>query len=198
MQVLLVPIHIVNAEQSQQLLIDGNNRYVSGDYSKKDIGENRRNILTKGQHPFAVILTCSDSRVPPELLFDQGFGDLFVIRVAGNVLDPITLGSVEYAVEHLGSKLVVVMGHDKCGAVKATVDGGHVPPNIKAIAKKIVPALKTAKQHSHQNIYAATEDINVDNMVKIIKNDPVIKHFPDVKVVGAKYFIESGKVEYFK
>ncbi|MEK7804022.1 MAG: carbonic anhydrase, partial [Deltaproteobacteria bacterium] len=109
----------ISADEALKKLIDGNNRFVQSAQAQKDIGNNRRTELTKGQHPFAVILSCSDSRVPPEHIFDQGLGDIFVVRVAGNVADSIELGSVEYAAEHLGVPLILVLGHQSCGAVKA-------------------------------------------------------------------------------
>ena len=186
----------VPPEAAQKMLIDGNNRFISEQYAARNLGQPRRTELAKGQYPFAVIIACSDSRVPPELLFDQGLGNLFVVRVAGNVLDSIELGSVEYAVEHLGAKLVVVLGHEKCGAVKATVDGGDIPPNIKAIADKIQPAVVAAKAAKTDNLYETAADIHIANMVKLIKADPILHHLGRVIVLGAKYHLESGVVEY--
>jgi len=109
------------ADETLKKLMDGNQHFVSGQPAQKDIGAVRRAELVKGQSPSAVVLSCSDSRVPPELLFDQGLGDIFVIRVAGNVADPVALGSIEYAVEHIHVPLIIVMGHDRCGAVTATI-----------------------------------------------------------------------------
>jgi carbonic anhydrase len=185
-------------EVAQKMLIDGNSRFISEKYAPRDLGQTRRSELEKGQHPFAVIISCSDSRVPPELIFDQGLGNLFVVRVAGNVLDSIELGSIEYAVEHLGAKLIVVLGHEKCGAVKATVDGGDLPPNIKAIADKIQPAVVAAKAANSKDIYETATDGNIENMVSVIKTDSIIQHIGNVKVVGAKYHIDSGVVEYLQ
>jgi len=136
----------ISPDEALKKLIDGNNRFVQSAQAQKDIGNNRRTELTKGQHPFAVILSCSDSRVPPEHIFDQGLGDIFVVRVAGNVADSIELGSVEYAAEHLGVPLILVLGHQSCGAVKATVDGGKPEGNIESIVKKIAPAVKKARE----------------------------------------------------
>lgn len=184
----------ISADVARQMLLDGNKRFVEGKLSDYDVGTTRRIQLAHGQYPFAVVVTCSDSRVPPELIFDQALGSLFVIRVAGNVLDTIALGSVEYAVEHLNTKLVVVMGHEKCGAVKATVDGGHVPPNIGAIAAKIQPAVEFAKTTNPINLYEAATDANIINMVKLLKDDQVIAHTSEVQVIGAKYHFESGEV----
>src|SRR5512140_1143168 len=101
-------------DEALQKLMDGNKRYVEGKLASKDLGDTKRKELLKGQKPFAIVVTCSDSRVPPELLFDQGLGDVFVIRVAGNVVDPIALGSIEYGAEHLNSPLLVILGHSNC------------------------------------------------------------------------------------
>lgn len=188
----------ISAEVAEKMLIDGNKRFFSEKYADRKIGKSERTELVKGQHPFAVIVSCSDSRVPPELLFDQGLGDLFVVRVAGNVLDAIELGSVEYAVEHLGAKLIVVLGHEKCGAVKATVDGGELPPNIKAIADKIQPAVAAVKAKHSSNVYEAVTDANIINMVASLRSDHVITHVEGVKFLGAKYHLESGDVEFIK
>ena len=107
-------------------------------------GVERRKELVEGQHPFAIILCCSDSRVPPEVIFDQGLGDLFIVRTAGNVFDNIALGSIEYAVEHLEVPLLVVLGHGQCGAVTATVEGGHAPGHISNVVEAIQPAVVKA------------------------------------------------------
>lgn len=112
----------LSAADALQRLQDGNARFVADHAVTHDLGDQRRHELVGGQHPFAIVLACADSRVPPELLFDQGLGDLFVIRVAGNVVDPAILGSIEYAVDHLGVQLVVVLGHEACGGVQAVLD----------------------------------------------------------------------------
>src|SRR5947209_2306854 len=118
------------AEGAIKLLKEGNGRFAQGKLAAKDTGANRRALLAKGQHPFAVVLTCADSRVAPELVFDQGLGDLFVLRVAGNITDPFTLGSIEYAVEHLHTPLIVVLGHENCGAVAAALTKVEFPGNL--------------------------------------------------------------------
>jgi carbonic anhydrase len=126
-------------------LLAGNARFVEGKPANKELGDARRRALALGQHPKAAILSCSDSRVPPEHLFDQGLGDLFVIRLAGNVPEPAAVGSVEYAVEHLGVGLVVVLGHHACGAVKAALEGGEPEGDVGLIVKDIAPAVRTAR-----------------------------------------------------
>lgn len=200
------PDTVTDAQQALKLLEEGNERYVSGNLLQKDLSKERRaNLSQFGQKPFAVIVTCSDSRVPPEFIFDQALGDLFVIRVAGNVLDSIGMGSVEYAVEHLHAPLVVVMGHEKCGAVKAALDGGEVTENIAAIAEKIKPAIESVQsgQSKHiegNNTYEAVTEENVDGVVESILHNPVIHHLVSeqkVQVVGAKYYQEAGNVKFF-
>ena len=149
-QVMVAPVYkrteiISSSDTAKQLLIEGNARFISGKTLSKDLSSTRRiDLMKNGQHPFAVIVSCSDSRVPPELLLDQALGDLFVIRVAGNVITPVELGSVEYAVEHLKAPLVVVLGHEGCGAVTAAVQGGEIPGSISAITDKIKPAVDGA------------------------------------------------------
>ena len=143
-------------------LIDGNKRFVSGELVKKDIGESRRQELIKGQQLFAMVLSCSDSRVSPEIIFDQGLGDIFVVRVAGNVVEPTSLGSIEYGVEHLHTPLLVILGHESCGAVTAALETEGKPEgNIGAILKKIMPAVRTARKayYSHLLKYVLFSEV---------------------------------------
>jgi len=189
-------------DESLTKLLDGNKRFVSGEHAKKDIGDKRRQELTKGQHPFATVITCSDSRVAPELIFDQGLGDIFIIRVAGNVVEPTTLGSIEYGVEHLHTPLLILMGHEKCGAVAATIDAKGKPEgNIGAILKKIMPAVKTAKaakKDKDETLQLAIQE-NVRNTYRdIMKNSKIVPemiHEGKLKVIGAEYYLGTGKVE---
>ena len=138
----------ISPDEALQRLMDGNKRYVENKMttsSRCDAAS--RTALAHSQKPYAVVLTCSDSRVPPEIIFDKGLGEIFVIRVAGNVPDPVVLGSIEYAVEHLGSPLIMVLGHERCGAVKATVEARGKTTgskNIDAIAKTIAASVKAA------------------------------------------------------
>ncbi|KMT22303.1 carbonic anhydrase [Clostridium cylindrosporum] len=190
---------VKSAEEAQKLLVEGNKRFVSGNVLNKDFSKDNLKKLSKGQEPFAVIVSCSDSRVDAEALFDQGLGDLFVIRDAGNVMDKITLGSVEYGAEHLKTPLIVVLGHEKCGAVKAAVDKAEAPENIQAIIDKINVPLKVVQGNNvpKDKMYQEVEDANIENTVNDIKKDPVIDHLikaNKVKVVGAKYHIETGEV----
>jgi len=172
-----------------QILKDGNGRYLKGELSEKTDYREEREVLDKEQDPFAVILTCSDSRVAPEIFFDQKLGDIFVIRNAGNVADTEALGSIEYAIEHLKTKLVVVCGHRHCGAVTAACSGGEFSPNVKRIVDLINPAVKKGGDldkviHNH-----------VEIMVEKVKSDVIVRHL-GVKVVGAYYDIHSGEVEW--
>ncbi len=132
-------------DQALQTLLDGNKRFAAGRQLHPNQGKERRDEVAKGQKPFAIIVGCSDSRIPPEILFDQGIGDLFIIRLAGNIVDDMALGSIEYAADHLGSRLVVVLGHSKCGAVTATAQGGEAHGHIGSIVKAIAPAVDRAK-----------------------------------------------------
>ncbi|KNY26530.1 carbonic anhydrase [Pseudobacteroides cellulosolvens] len=192
----------IDYNMAEQLLKEGNQRFQSNKILSDDISTSKRkDLVSNGQHPFAVVLTCSDSRVPPETLFDQGLGDIFVIRDAGNVIDPVELGSIEYGVEHLGSPLIVVLGHDNCGAVKAAVEGGEAEGNIKDIVEKIKPSLEKAKHTCTGNdkLCEACENENIKNSVAQIKNDPIIKKLEKenkVKVVGAKYHLDTGVVSF--
>lgn len=190
-----------NGDESLTKLIDGNKRFVSGEIAKKDIGNERRQELTKGQHPFATVISCSDSRVAPELIFDQGLGDIFIIRVAGNVVEPTTLGSIEYGVEHLHTPLLVILGHESCGAVKATLEAkGNPEGNIGAILKKIMPAVNTAKKAKKDpggTLNLAIQE-NVKNTYKDIMKSKIVSelvHEGKLKVIGAEYYLGTGKFE---
>jgi len=193
---------VKSAAEAQKLLEEGNQRYTSGQLLKQDLGAvKREQLATKGQKPFAVVVTCSDSRVPAELLFDQGLGDIFVVRVAGNVMDQVTLGSVEYGVEHLKTPLLVVMGHEKCGAVKATVDGGEAPGSIGAIVEKIKPSVEKAKAAGATGdaLYEKAADENIKATIAEIEKSPIVEelvHEGHLKIVGAKYYLTSGEVKF--
>ncbi len=192
-------------EEALQKLMDGNKRFVSGNLAKKDLGDAKRKELSKGQKPFATVITCSDSRVPPELLFDQGLGDIFVIRVAGNVVDPIVLGSIEYAAEHLHCPLLVVLGHEKCGAVSATLEAKGKPEgNIGAIVRKITPAAVTAKKKggTKDEILEAAIQENVKNVYQdITKRSDIVSHLAkkgELKIVAGEYSLTTGEVKMIK
>jgi carbonic anhydrase len=189
-------------QEALQKLMDGNKRFVSGSLAQKDLSAKKREELAKGQKPFATVLTCSDSRVPPEILFDQGLGDIFIVRVAGNIVDPIALGSIEYAAEHLNAPLLIILGHSKCGAVKATLESKGKPEgNIGAIVKKIMPAVDTAKKKggTQDEILETAIKENVKNVyADVMKNSKIIPHLVEegkLTIVAGEYDITTGKVE---
>ncbi|MGE5373099.1 MAG: carbonic anhydrase [Solirubrobacterales bacterium] len=192
--------HGPTAAEARQQLIDGNQRFVASQGGKADLSQARRiDLSTNGQHPFAIVIGCSDSRAAVEHIFDVGLGDIFVVRTAGNVVDPIAVGSVEYAAEHLGCPLAVVLGHEKCGAVKATVDGGEAPGSIGSIVAKILPSVEKAKAAgaSGNALYQQAEIENVKAVVAELKKSAVLHHMiehGELRIVGAKYELESGKV----
>lgn len=194
------PDVVVSVDEAMQLLIEGNDRFTSGKQANKDISDTRKeNLVTNGQKPFAVIVSCSDSRLPPELLFDQALGDLFVIRLAGNIVDPVAIGSVEYGVGVLGSPLLVVLGHEKCGAVKATVDGGEVPGSIGSIVTKIQPSAEKARATgaTGNDLYELATDENIKAVIADLENSSIVKGLVDdgkLTVIGAKYYMHTGKV----
>lgn len=181
--------------------MDGNARFVSGKAIHPDQSAERRAEVVSSQHPFAVILSCSDSRIPPEIVFDQGIGDIFVVRTAGQVIDNVALGSIEYAVEHLSVPLIVVLGHDSCGAVNATVQGGKAEGHIGSLVEAIKPAVDEARNKfkSQDQILNVSIDNNTRNIVKSIKSsEPILSEYIKdgrLLVIGARYHLDSGKVE---
>jgi carbonic anhydrase len=185
------------ADEALARLMAGNQRYVRHKEQRPDQSLARRQELRTGQHPFAVILGCADSRVSPELLFDQGLGDLFVIRVAGNIVDDAVLGSIEYAVEHLGTRLVMVLGHEKCGAVSAAVEGGIAAGHIKALVAAIQPLVEASREEPGDKIHNCVI-ANARRVARQIReSEPIMKDEVEkqgVKVVAADYVLDSGKV----
>ena len=178
-------------------LIAGNKRYVNDVTSLSHHGADRRKELTKGQHPIAVLVTCSDSRVPPELLFDQGIGDIFVVRTAGNVIDAVALGSIEYACEHLHVPLVMVLGHEKCGAVTAALGHEAPPGHILAVVEQIQNNLVAIKPGEGEPVEQAMQ-CNARAVARTINNSkPIMEHLVkagNVTVVAARYDLDSGEV----
>lgn len=182
----------------------GNDRFAEGKTRHAHEGADWRKQLVVDQKPFATILGCSDSRVPPELVFDQGFGDLFVIRVAGNVIDTDVVGSIQYAVRHLKTQLLVIMGHEGCGAVTATlaaIDGTAKEPRfIEALAKRIEPGLKDLdRKLSGEARLSAAVEANVRWAEKQIAALPEGKRALEervVKLVGCVYELKTGRVRF--
>ncbi|MBP1747090.1 MAG: mtcA2 [Deltaproteobacteria bacterium] len=188
----------LNVQQSLKKLLEGNKRCVVCKQQNPRQDARRRKEVSKGQKPFAVIVGCSDSRIPPELIFDQGLGDLFVVRLAGNIVDALALGSIEYAVEHLGTKLIVVLGHGKCGAVTAATKGPDAPGHVGAIVKAIQPAVKKVQKMPGDLVDNAIR-ANASLVVNKIKSSkPILAEMVnkgEIEVIGAYYNIETGAVE---
>src|SRR5215208_1027481 len=201
---------MISAREALERLREGNRRFASGTPNDALATTSRRRELAAGQAPFAIILGCSDSRVPAEIVFDQGLGDLFVIRVAGNIVAPSQIGSVEYAAERFGTRLVVVLGHSQCGAILATLDQLQRPVenqsrNLRAIVDRVRPSvaafLDTDLRHdvdalvSHAvraNIRASVDHLRhgSDVLEQLIEREGLL-------VIGAEYSLESGRVDFF-
>jgi len=199
----------VSAPAALERLRQGNARFVEN-VAAADAGHDRRAELVRGQAPFAIILGCSDSRAPAELVFDQGLGDLFVIRVAGNIIAPSLVGSVEFAAERFGTKLVVVMGHTQCGAILAAIEqlrhpSGGGSPNVQDIVDRVRPAV--------ESVVATRPDLQGDALVReavranirasvgqLRHGSPLLEGLirrEGLLVVGAEYALETGVVEFF-
>ncbi|VBB09366.1 prokaryotic-type carbonic anhydrases signature 1 [Lucifera butyrica] len=186
------------AEHALRRLIEGNERYIIGQCAIIDVSMERRKELTEGQQPFAILIGCSDSRVPPEIIFGQGLGDLFVVRTAGGVVDDLVLGSVEYAVSHFGVELIVVLGHEDCGAVKAAVEGNHESGGIAFIMEAIEPAVERAKMQVG-NLLDNAIKANIDLNIQRVRSSPAIREAMRkdcLKIVGAFYDIYDGLVQF--
>jgi len=197
-QVTATEVSEVTADQALQKLMEGNKRYVEFKRTYPDQDELRLKAVAQAQHPFAVILGCADSRVPPEILFDEGLGDLFVIRVAGNILDDGTLASIEFATAELGVPLVMVLGHERCGAVAATLKGDEVPGHISRLLDAIKPALEEVKGKTGNQLDNAVR-ANIKMVVgQITSSEPVLTELVQqgkLKIVGGRYDLDSGAVE---
>jgi carbonic anhydrase len=195
------PISIEVNQTPTEKLIAGNQRFLE----EKTIHprQNKKSVLENqnGQHPFAVIVTCSDSRVAPEILFDQGIGDLFVIRNAGNLISDIDMGSIEYAVEHLDAKLIVVLGHTECGAIKAYVSDknndykkhhNHIDDIVETIANE-QEEKQEEKLHSKEKNILGCINANIEHSTKTIANNPIIKDHK-TKIIAMLYDVHTGKI----
>ena len=179
-----------------QRLIDGNKKYAEDKFSFENIGKTRRReVFENGQHPFATILTCSDSRVVPEFIFNCGIGELFTVRVAGSVLDKSVIGSVEYAVKHLKTPVLVVLGHQHCGAVTAAFNNSEEPCDIKFIVDEIKNSMKDKKTSLDEVIDENTDFIKSSLMNSEVIASAVKKN--EVLLVGAYYSLETGKVTFY-
>ena len=179
-------------------LIEGNRRFAAGAPGLARRDPARRSEVAAGQHPRAAVVTCSDSRVGPEIVFDQGLGDIFVVRTAGEVMDNVTLGTIEYAVDHLNVQLVLVLGHDGCGAVEAAVAGGENPGHIGSLVEAIKPAVDVAKGMKG-DLLNNSIDVNTQNIVSKLKSSEPILSLAvkqgNLKILGARYHLDSGVVK---
>ena len=202
---------IASAHEALQRLKEGNRRFVADQRgSDSYASQAHRADLVAGQAPFAVILGCSDSRVPVEIIFNQGLGDLFVIRVAGNIVAPSQVSSVEFAAERFGTRLVVVLGHTRCGAIEATLDTLRLPPHERSrdphsIVDRIRPSieglLETPLQHDHEALMHQAGRANIRASANHLRHgSQVIEQLVQsngLMVVGAEYSLETGMVDFF-
>jgi carbonic anhydrase len=202
---------MITAREGLQRLVEGNRRFVADERSSESYASQaHRAALVAGQAPFAVILGCSDSRVPVEIVFDQGLGDLFVIRVAGNIVAPSQVSSVEFAAERFGTRLVVVLGHTGCGAIEATIAALQAPPHLRlsdphSIVDRVRPSveglLETELRHDHDALVHHAVRANIRASANHLRHgSQVIEELTQsdgLLVVGAEYSLETGLVEFF-
>jgi len=195
----------ISADEALKILQDGNARYLEGKPRYPHQGRERRALTAgQGQHPLAAVLSCSDSRVPVELIFDQGLGDLFVVRVAGNAAATDEIGSLEYAVDHLHTPLLVVLGHSQCGAVTAVLENAKLPGSIPALLAPIRAAVARAREENpgvagEALLEAAIKDNVWQAMEDILQKSPLIKagvKAGKTKLVGAFYELDTGQVQW--
>jgi carbonic anhydrase len=201
---------MISAEEAIKRLREGNRRFVDGE-TENDSSANhfQRPNMAGGQNPFAIVLACSDSRVPTELIFDQGIGDLFVIRVAGNVVAPSQIGSIEYAATQFDTRVVVVLGHSNCGAIIATLKElakkeDHRSPNLRAIVDRIRPGVEPIlaehKDDESELVIAEAVRANIGRSVEQLKHGSlIIENMIDrgiLEIIGAEYSIETGIIEF--
>ena len=192
---------VTNADEALQRLREGNERYVANKSTDLNESQSRRAALAQGQNPFATIFSCVDSRVPPELIFDRGLGDLFVIRTAGHVIDNAVLGSLEFGVAELKIPLLMVLGHEKCGAVKATVEAveknATAEGDINWLVEGIRPAVEEVKSQSGDLLDNAVK-ANVTLTVERLKGSAILSEAlekSELQIVGGRYDLDTGMVE---
>lgn len=203
---------MISAADALKRLREGNRRFVSNEVDSHSFVTREHGAeMAAGQHPFAIVLACSDSRVPTELIFDQGIGDLFVIRVAGNIVAPSQIGSVEFAAKQFGTHLVVVLGHSNCGAVIATLQElalkeSHRSPNLRVIVDRIrtavEPVLEENSDVDDEAVISACVRANVHASVDRLRHGSLILEqligAGDLRIVGAEYSIEAGNIRFFE
>jgi carbonic anhydrase len=187
----------MSAARALQLLLEGNQRFVAGRMDHPNQSPGRRVEVAAGQHPFASVLSCSDSRVPPETIFDRGLGDLFVVRVAGNVATPITIESLDYSVKHLGVRVVMILGHTKCGAVTAAVLGHDAEGDVGPLLSELAPAVRDSKGEPGDPVENAIRE-NVALVMEKLESSPELAAMVktgELKIIGGVYDLSTGKIE---
>lgn len=193
-------LNSVSPDEAIKLLLDGNKRFVEQKRLYPDQSPKRIHSVSQAQHPFAAILGCADSRVPAEIVFDQGIGDIFDVRVAGNICCDISIGSLEYATSVLGSRLIMVLGHRRCGAVAEALKDELVPGRISLLVEQIKPAVKSIKSTKEETLNTADNAViaNVKYQVAQLKESSAILNQlisdNQLKIVGAVYDIDTGKI----
>jgi carbonic anhydrase len=192
----------ISTADARQRLVDGNARFAAGKPLRVDHSV-RREAVAPAQMPFAIVLGCSDSRVPPEIVFDQGLGDVFAVRVAGNIADDLALGSMEYAVEHFATPLIVVLGHERCGAVSAAVasiaSGKMPPPHIASLVEALRPAVEASRGMPGDAVANAITTHVRQTVAALKASRPVLADAVEhgrLGIVGAEYHLASGRVSY--
>jgi carbonic anhydrase len=188
--------------QALQLLLDGNKRFVAGQLEHPNQTPERRAEVAKGQHPFAAVLACSDSRTPPEIIFDRGLGDIFTVRVAGNVADQVVIESLDYSVKHLGVRVVMVLGHRRCGAVIAAVEGheGTADQDVGPMLSELRPAVAASKGMPGDPVENAVRE-NVILVTKKLATSPELAAMVksgNLRIVGGIYDLDTGTIEMLK
>jgi carbonic anhydrase len=182
-------------EQAMLRLTLGNNEYISSKNNADVLQYLRDSTAVNEQNPYAIILTCSDSRINPEYIFSAGIGDLFIIRTAGNVVSPFDIGSIEYAVKYLGTKVIVVMGHSLCGAVAAAYNGMHLDGHVADIIDEILPGISGAADA------VEAENLNIAHSYERVLESAIVRELKEANkiiVVKAKYDLRSGRVDFFE
>jgi len=186
----------VAPDEALSRLKAGNERFATSKESASKPVAARRAETAKDQHPFAIIVGCADSRTAPEIIFDQNIGDLFVIRTAGNLVDDYALGSIEYAVDHLGARLIVVLGHERCGAVTAALGSASAPGHINSLVRDIQPAVAASKGKEGDALANAIHENDAEVAAKIRKQAELGELAAQVRIVEGYYDLDAGKVEW--
>ena len=188
----------INADTALAKLKEGNARYAAATVTTGKPTAAKRTETAQAQHPFAIVVGCADSRTSPELVFDQNIGDLFVVRTAGNLVDDHGLGSIEYAVAHLGARLIVVLGHERCGAVKAALASDTAPGHVQSLVRDIQPAVKATKGKPGDSVDNTVAENAREVAAKIRSEANLGELAKEVKVLAGVYDLDTGKVDWLK